>query len=217
MGRKTRDRPDPAVSEYTGGKTTHMIKKAAAVLAGIFLAVSLMGCSGAPKLNLPFLGGDPEPDYKSGVVEEEFQGITYQVPEAWQSQESEDGETRYYYPVSENGELPVSIMLQYAAMDEELWEDGELEFLHTLSADYKSLEGISNFKQEDSSLGEIPVVKITCDQTPGEGSGTYHARYTLIPVNREAVLTVASAVPEDADNNYEEDFEFICESIEIPE
>ena len=90
-------------------------------------------------------------------------------------------------------------MLQYAAMDEELWEEGELEFLHTLSADYKSLDGISNFKQEDSSLGEIPVVKITCDQTPGEDSGTYHARYTLIPVNREAVLTVASAVPEDAD------------------
>ena len=191
-----------------------MIKKAAAVLAGIFLAVSLMGCSGAPKLNLPFLGGDPEPDYKSGVVEEEFQGITYQVPEAWQSQESEDGETQILLSgFGKTGSFPYPLCFSMPPWMRNCGRMESWNSLHTLSADYKSLEGISNFKQEDSSLGEIPVVKITCDQTPGEDSGTYHARYTLIPVNREAVLTVASAVPEDADNNYGEDLNLSVKAL----
>lgn len=192
-----------------------MIKKAAAAALGVLTALSLAGCSKMPEIRLPF-SGDPTPDYESGTTEEEFQGITYQVPSSWQSQEAEDGNTVYYYPDS-GEEYSVSIILQYSTMDEELWEEGETALLHSLAYDYESLEGVSDFEQKDASLGDIPVVKITCVHAAGgDGPESYDGRYVLIPVNRKAVLTVASAVPEDADNSYRRDFEHIWESIEIP-
>lgn len=217
MDKNGRENFRPEISLNKERNRAHMIKRAAAAVLGIFLAVSLAGCSNNLKLKLPFFSGDPKPDYESGTTEEEFHGITYQIPSSWKSQQSEDGNIVYYFPESEQEDMPVSILLQYSYMDEELWEDGEEALLHSLASDYESLEGIRDFKQEDSSLGSIPTVKITCTQTMGEEEEDYAARYVLIPVNREAVLIAASAVPEKADNSYEADFEHICESIEIPQ
>lgn len=185
----------------------------ALLLCGMML---IAGCGNTKTEETESDAEQTEPATESTMTQDEFHGVSYQIPKSWTKSTETDVDAIYYIPEGEN-EHDIVIMLLYTD-----FKDKNVYSVYTVRQIYeKMVEGLTNttgiteLTEDYRELNGYPVGIAKYLQTSEEEVFGATQHFFAMP-EQEGLFTCGYVVSKGVEDVYEDDYQALLDSLQFP-